>query len=78
MHDFDDGPATGTGSLVVAEAPVATTSAATGLTGTAATLNGSVNAGGGLDHGHLLLQHLEHDWELHGDRHHGERFHHPR
>ena len=38
------GSATGTGSLVVAQAPTATTSAATSVTGTTATLNGTVNA----------------------------------
>src|SRR3984957_13552056 len=39
-----NGSSTGNGSVLIAKAPVATASAATGTTSTASTLNGSVNA----------------------------------
>ena len=48
------------------EAPSATTSPASGTTAAGSTLDGTVNAGGHLDDGHLLLLHLEHADQLLG------------
>ena len=52
-------PLMGIGTAAAFGNPSATTSAATSVSGTGATLNGTVNAERRNDNGHLLLQHLE-------------------